>query len=530
MDGKMLKTVGLLLFFMWFPSVWCEAGIVPKPLSVIERRGTFRITPHTRLYAAEGLESEARLFMADIVPLLDHGIARSEQLRGADIVLRLDSALEAEEYLLQIAPGRMTLSGGTPCGVFYALQSLRQLIAEHGASIPALEIHDKPDMVYRGAMLDVSRHFFPVEEVKRFIDLLALHKLNRFHWHLTDDQGWRIEIRRYPRLTEIGSQRRETLVGVMREGETMRFDHIPYGGYYTQDEVREIVSYAAARHIEVIPEIDMPGHGMGALAAYPWLGCTGGPYEVWTRWGVSEDLYCAGRETTFTFIEHVLSEILALFPSRQIHIGGDECPVTRWQDCPQCRRRMQTERLADETALRSYFVRRIQQWLQARGREIIGWDELLEGELSSEVTLMVWRDPAHAYEAIRRGCRVILSPKQYCYLDYSQTADPVRYEPPCHDTRYVPLRQVYRLEPFDRLRPEERSQVLGVQGNVWTEYMPDMECVEFMILPRLAALAEVGWACERKCYSDFMTRMPVLIALYEKLGYRYADYVFRGIE
>ena len=240
---------------------------------------------------------------------------------------------------------------------------------------------------------------------------------------------------------------------------------------------------------------------MGALAAYPWLGCTGGPYEVWTRWGVSEDLYCAGRETTFTFIEHVLSEILALFPSRQIHIGGDECPVTRWQDCPQCRRRMQTERLADETALRSYFVRRIQQWwLQVRGREIIGWDELLEGELSSEVTLMVWRDPAHAYEAIRRGCRVILSPKQYCYLDYSQTADTVRYEPLCHDTRYVPLRQVYRLEPFDRLRPEERSQVLGVQGNVWTEYMPDMECVEFMILPRLAALAEVGWACERKCY------------------------------
>lgn len=520
----------LLLSISWTATLQAGIRIVPKPLSVTEHRGTFVLSAHTELSAPDTLRQEALLFAEYLAPTLGGRMTITRQPGPKNVTLALDPALEPEEYILMVSSRSILLHGGAPKGVFYGLQTLRQLAVENSGQIPALEIRDKPDLAYRGASLDVSRHFFPVGDIKRYLDIMALHKLNRFHWHLTDDQGWRIEIKCYPQLTAVGSQRKETLVGVMRKDRPLQFDGTPYGGYYTQDEVREIVAYAAARHIEVIPEIDMPGHGLGALAAYPWLGCTGGPYEVWTRWGVSEDVYCPGRETTFEFIENVLSEVLELFPSELIHIGGDECPKTRWENCPKCQDRIRNEALKDETALQSYFVRRIERWLQARGREIVGWDEILDGGISPTATIMVWRDPRHALDAVRHGNRVILCPKQYCYLDYCQTADPERYEPPCHDSRYVPLRQVYRLEPFDQLRPEEQSRIFGVQANVWTEYMPDMACVEHMILPRMAAVAEIGWACNRKSYNDFRYRLNGLAELYASEDYRYADFVFRHIE
>ena len=526
-----LNITMLLAALLSFITGYAGVGIIPRPLTVAEGKGSFPITSRTVIAAPELLRTSAEIFAEDLARALGVKTAVvTDGNAGRAIRLAVDTSLEKEEYLLAVTRKGVTIRGGTPQGVFYGLQSLLQLVVANAGDIPAVVVQDKPCMAYRGAMLDACRHFFPVEAVKRYIDLLALHKLNRFHWHLTDDQGWRIEIKRYPRLTEIGSWRRETLVGLMpKKGEEMQFDGRPYGGYYTQDQIREVVAYAAARYIEVIPEIEMPGHGLGALTAYPWLGCTGGPYEVWTRWGISEDVYCAGKDTTYEFIEHVLEEVIGLFPSRLIHIGGDECPKHRWKECPACRGRIAEENLEDEKALQSYFVRRIEKWLQAHGREIIGWDEILEGGISPTATIMVWRDQQHGIEAVRKGNKVIMTPKWNCYLDYSQTSDPKRWEPLCN-LRYLPLRQVYRLDPYDRRLPKERENVLGVQANVWTEYMPDMQCVERMVLPRLAALAETAWACDRKDYNDFVRRLRDFVRVYDLRSYRYSDFVFRGIE
>ena len=282
----------------------------------------------------------------------------------------------------------------------HGLRSLQRLVA--GGEIPACVVRDKPTFAYRGAMLDVCRHFFPVEDVKTYIDILSLHKINKFHWHLTDDQGWRIEIKKYPLLTQIGSRRAETLVGRYDKNKEGVYDGKPYGGFYTQEEIREIVSYAAERHIEVIPEIEMPGHGLAALTAYPWLGCTGGPYAVWTHWGISDDVYCAGKETTFEFIEKVLTEVLALFPSKLIHIGGDECPKGRWKACPLCQRRIREEGLKDEYQLQSYFIHRIERWMHTHGREIIGWDEILQGGISKTANIMSWNGSDPGIKAAQR--------------------------------------------------------------------------------------------------------------------------------
>ena len=391
-----------------------------------------------------------------------------------------------------------------------------------------MEINDKPCFAYRGTMLDVARHCFSVEDIKTFIDMLSMHKINKFHWHLTEDQGWRIEIKKYPELTQTGAFRKETLIGM--NGVSQRYDGMRYGGFYTQEEVKEVVKYAADRYIDVIPEIEMPGHGLGALSTYPWLGCTGGPYEIWTKWGISKDVYCAGKETTFSFLEDVLSEVIELFPSEYIHIGGDECPKDRWKKCSLCQERIKKEGLKNEAELQSYFMNRIEKWLNERGRKIIGWDEIYQGGISQTATIMTWRDQYNGVKAAWGGNNVIMTPKWNCYFDYSQTNNPQAKEPLC-STRYLPVLQVYRLDPYNMLAPQYYDRILGVQANVWTEYISNFGHVQHMVLPRLAALSEVGWSYDRKDYTDFERRAKELLPrLYDAYDYVYAHYFFDGTD
>ena len=366
-----------------------------------------------------------------------------------------------------------------------------------------------------------------------------MHKLNRFHWHLTEDQGWRIEIKSHPELTKIGSVRKETAVYNTnpKSGRTqiVGYDGKPYGGFFTQDEVRDIVRYAAERYIEVIPEIDMPGHMVAALATYPELGCTKGPYEVRKKWGIAKDVLCAGRETTYAFIEDVLDEVVALFPSKYIHIGGDECPKHRWKECPDCQKRIKEGGLKDEHELQSYFMKRIEKYLNTKhGRSIIGWDEILEGGVSKTATVMAWRGAKRGVVAAKLGNKVIMTPTHFCYLDFANTTNREKNgEPICggrNGKRPLTLRKVYSFDPYADLTTDEQRCIVGVQGNLWTEYIADFDHAQRMTLPRIAAIAEVGWSYGNKSYDDFSRRMHLLRKLYDKCGYKYAPYFFNGIE
>ncbi len=529
----MKSILALILAVLLLPHVATgnnQILIVPRPVSAEAQKGEFRLKANTPLVVTdESLLGVANVFTQAVKTLTGAApeIVREKAKRAITLQLQ-PGTFEPEEYLLQVTPKEITLSGSTPQGILHGLRSLQQLIGK--GEIPACIVRDKPCFSYRGAMLDVCRHFFSVADVKTYIDILSLHKINKFHWHLTDDQGWRIEIKKYPLLTQIGSNRKETLVGRNHSDRSKNtYDNTPYGGFYTQDDIREIVRYATERFIDVIPEIEMPGHGLAALSAYPWLGCTGGPYSVWTHWGISEDVYCAGKESSFEFVENVLTEVLDLFPSKQIHIGGDECPKGRWKECPLCQKRIREEGLKDEYELQSYFIHRIERWVHARGREIIGWDEIQQGGISKSAIIMTWRGQEYGIKAARQGNPVIMTPKWYCYFDYSQTSDPERYEPLCNN-RYVSVQQVYRLDPCDQLAVPDRKQIKGVQCNLWTEYIADIKHAQHMVLPRIAALAEVGWAYNRKDYNDFVRRVVTLLPIYEAEGYRYAHYLFDGIE
>ena len=447
----------------------------------------------------------------------------SEAPKGA-ITLGLDPAIgNREGYVLTVKADRVTLNGQTENGVFYGIQTLRKSIpAETKATsilLPAGSIQDEPRFSYRGMHLDVGRHFFPIEFVKKYIDLLALHNMNTFHWHLTEDQGWRIEIKKYPKLTEIGAWRDRTVIG----RNTEEYDNTRYGGFYTQEQAKEIVKYAGERYITVIPEVDLPGHMLAALAAYPEMGCTGGPYEVCPRWGVFEDVLCIGNEKSMQFLEDVMAEIIDIFPSKYIHIGGDEAPRTRWKKCPKCQARIRTEKLkADknhtaEDRLQSYCMTRIEKLLNSKGRQIIGWDEILEGDVAPNATVMSWRGSAGGIKAAQLGHDVIMTPNDYCYFDYYQSED-TRHEPFAIGG-FVPLEKVYSLNPTASLTEEQAKHILGTQANLWTEYIPTSEQVEYMVLPRMAALAEVQWTqLEKKDYTNFTTRLAGLIGLYGETG------------
>jgi hexosaminidase len=486
-------------------------SVVPRPAKMEPGEGLFQIEAQTAIVldknsealgdVADYLAERLRESTGFLLPVSQSGV------QGHAVVFTLrESGTDAdtEAYSLTVSPRQVQITSSRPAGAFYAVQSLIQLLpaeveyraAVHGLrwTVPCIRIEDRPRFSWRGMHLDVGRHFAPKQFVKKYIDLLAAYKFNRFHWHLTEDQGWRLEIKRYPRLTTVGSWRSETLG-----------DGMPYGGFYTQNDVREIVEYARKRFITVIPEIEMPGHSVAALAAYPELSCTGGPFEVRTKWGVSRDVYCAGNEQTFVFLRNVLSEVFSLFPGAFVHIGGDECPKARWLACPRCRARMDEEGITTGEELQSYFIRRIGKFLQDHGKRLIGWDEILEGGLGPNAIVMSWRGIQGGIDAAKAGHEVIMTPTSTCYFDYRQglTGEPT----PVGD--YLPLDSVYAYDPIpDSLTQEEAAHILGAQGNVWTEWMTDTKYMEYMAFPRACALSEVVWSpAGARNFRDFSERM-----------------------
>lgn len=449
------------------------------------------------------------------------------------ICLTLDlSDDNAEAYKLIVNDKRVCISGASEAGVFYGIQTLRKSLPvaqDINVNLSAVEIYDKPRFAYRGAMLDVARHFYTVDEVKTFIDMLALHNINRFHWHLTDDQGWRIEIKKYPKLMSVASERKETVVGRWYSG---IYDGKSYGGYYTQDELRDVIDYAAKRHITIVPEVDLPGHMQAALTAYPELGCTGGPYEVRTIWGVSQDVLCVGNDFTLQFVKDVLSEVADIFPSEYIHIGGDECPKVRWEKCPKCQERIKSLELKSdakhtkEQRLQSYMIQEAAKYLKEKGKRIIGWTEILEGGLVPDATLMSWIGESGGIEAAHQHHDVIMTPNTYLYFDYYQSKK-VEDEPLAIGG-YLPIEKTYNYEPMPKvLTKEEQQYIKGVQANLWTEYIPVFSQVQYMVLPRLGAAAEVQWTDpSKKDYKDFLRRVPHLVAVYDCYGWNYATHVY----
>ena len=516
-------------------------AIVPYPNDVRPARGEYAVAGAAVVCdsrADERTQRAVREFAAQLAEIsgAENTVAVADELPAEGIRFAVDTTLPREGYRLDIGRRGVEVRASAFSGFFYALQSIRQLLpaAIYGAvpapdaawTLPCVRIADAPRFAYRGMHLDVARHFFPTEEVKRYIDIMAVHKLNTLHWHLTDDQGWRIEIKRYPRLTEVGSVRKSTVVGKDWD----RYDGVPHGGYYTQDEIRDVVAYAADRGITVIPEVDLPGHMLAALTAYPELGCTGGPYEVWGRWGVADDVLCVGREETFEFIEGVLAEVLELFPSEYIHSGGDECPKLRWEKCPRCQARIAELGLKDadghkaEHYLQSYVTARVERFLNERGRRIIGWDEILEGELAPNATVMSWRGSDGGIAAAKLGHDVVMTPNSHFYFDYYQSMD--QASEPFGIGGYIPMDKVYSYDPTAGLTPEQQRHILGVQANMWTEYIAEAGHLEYMLLPRLAALSEVQWCDEGvRDWDRFLSGFR-MAEIYRTMGYEFATHIY----
>jgi hexosaminidase len=509
-----------------------QATILPQPVTVQRAEGLFTLRLDTRVFVEKATQSTGAMLAQWLKPATGYSL-QVVQTADADnsISLKLDPSLGSsgsEGYVLDVTPTRVTIRGANAAGVFFGAQTLRQLLPpavfastpQQGVTwtVPAVHIEDQPRFRWRGMMLDVSRHFMPKEHVLRFLDLLALHKLNTFHWHLTDDQGWRIEIKKYPKLTQVGGSRKETRLGHERHS-PHGFDKKPHGGFYTQKEIREVVEYARQRHITIVPEIEMPGHAQAAIAAYPELGVTGQPLEVWTRWGINANIFNP-NEKTILFLQDVLTEVLDLFPSQFIHIGGDEAIKDQWQASPEVQARIKELGLKDEHEMQSYFIRRMDSFLASKGRRLIGWDEILEGGLAPGATVMSWRGVEGGITAAKAGHDVVMSPTTHAYLDYAQSQDPT--EPP-NIGGDLPLEKVYSFEPIpEALTPEEARHVLGAQANIWTEYMPSPGHVEYMAFPRLVAMAEVVWTPrERKDHADFLTRLAVHEQRFQHLGVNY---------
>ena len=519
-----------------------QIAIVPYPNHLETGRGTYRVTdrPVTCDSRTDERTQRAVVGFAARLATVTGGtnpVTVADEVPASGIRFVTDESLPAEGYELNVDGEGIEVRASQFPGFLYALQSLEQLLpaAVYGTEpapdaaweVPCVKIADAPRFAYRGMHLDVARHFFSVDEVKRYIDVMAIHKLNTLHWHLTDDQGWRIEIKRYPELTAVGSIRKATVV----RKEWGTYDGTPYGGFYTQDEIRDVVKYAADRGVTVIPEIDLPGHMLAALTAYPELGCTGGPYEVWGRWGVADDVLCPGREKTFEFLEGVLTEVMELFPSEYIHIGGDECPKVRWEKCPRCQAKIRQLGLKDdgehtaEHYLQSYVTDRIGKFLARHGRRIIGWDEILEGRAPSDAVVMSWRGSEGGIAAAKLGHDVIMTPNSHFYFDYYQSLD--TDAEPFGIGGYIPMEQVYSYDPaFPELTPEQQRHILGVQANLWTEYVLSDEHLEYMLLPRLAALSEVQWCLpETKDWNRFIGSFR-MDKIYSQLGYEFAKHIF----
>ena len=531
-------TIGLL-FAQCTPAPTAQANyeVIPLPQSITLSNSDNQFVLHSGTLISytsgnEDMARNAQFLQTYLTDQLGYTLRIEPGIASEGIVLKLNEGQASEGYTITVDADRVLVEATSPAGIFYGIQTIRKAVpVEMGAVVgfPAGVITDAPRFAYRGAHLDVCRHFFSVDSVKTYIDMLVLHNMNKFHWHLTEDQGWRMEIKQFPKLTEIGSVRNGTMI----RKDWNSNDSIQYGGFYTQEECREIVKYAADRYITVIPEIDMPGHMVAAVTAYPELGCTGGPYEVRTIWGVSEELLCAGNEKVYDFVDKVLDEVMDVFPSKDIHIGGDECPKTEWEKCPKCQSKIKAlglkkdDRFTAEQKLQAYFTKHVDEYLTKHGRNAIGWDEILEGGVSENATVMSWRGESGGIEAARLKHRVIMTPNTYCYFDYYQSKD--CDNEPFAIGGFLPIKHVYDYEPLPaNLTPEEQSYIWGVQCNVWTEYIPTFSHVQYMMLPRGAALSEVQWSLpEAKDYEKFKNeRLPRLIKIYELYGYNYSRRIY----
>lgn len=514
-----------------------EPRIIPCPESIEVQNGKFKVAGVP--VKADATLDEASLqwantFAQRLTTVTGKKTEVNADAKGKCIEFVLNKELAPEEYYLDVTPEGVKIQASSVDGFRFATQSIGQMLpaayfgktAASGANwvLPCVSIKDKPRFAYRGMHLDVARHFFDVSEVKRYLDVMAAYKLNRFHWHLTEDQGWRIEIKKYPKLTETGAWRDSTMIGKNWD----EFDHTRYGGFYTQEEIKDVVAYAADLGITVIPEIDLPGHMVAAMTSYPELGCTGGPYTVRPVWGIADEVLCPGKETTFEFIEGVLDEVMEMFPSEYIHIGGDECPKKAWAICPACQKRIKELGLKSDSKhtaeqyLQNYVTARVQKYLNDHGRKIIGWDEILEGKLAEGATVMSWRGSEGGIQAAKQGFDVIMTPNDYMYFDHYQS-DSLSLEPLAIGG-YLPVEKVYQCEPCAGIPAEAQSHVLGVQANLWTEYIPTVEHLEYMLLPRMSALSEVQWCQpENKNYERFKESMiSHAFEIFDAMGMTYS--------
>ena len=516
--GTLLATAtGLLLGAPALAQSGTPLGLVPLPREVHTSAGTYALPQKISVYATGPAALNVAELLKGFLAPLGKTAALTTNRQAAQIRL-LTAAPGApgglEGYQLVVDKSGVSITAAGGAGLFYGIQTLLQLLppkATAAARVPYVRITDEPAFGWRGGMLDVCRHFFPVPFVKKYIDFLAAYKFNTFHWHLTDDQGWRIEIKKYPKLTQISAFREQTLIGAQQTFKTpaeFKYDGTPYGGFYTQDQIREVVAYARERYVTVVPEIEMPGHSVAILAAYPELACKPGPYETWTMWGVIDDIVCP-TEPTFRFFEDVLTEVCALFPGPYVHIGGDEAPKTRWKESAAVQEIMKKEGYTDVEKVQGWFNRRIEAFLTGKGKKMIGWDEILEGGIDDKATVMSWRGEKGGIEAARHGNDVVMTPTTYLYLDYGQNPTPHSPDEPLMIGGYLPLEKVYSYNPLPKeLTPAQQKHILGIQANLWTEYITTPQKVEYMLFPRLLAVAEVAWTpAAQKNYAAFLPRL-----------------------
>ena len=503
-----------------------KPSIIPKPLSQKIGNGSFIFNNDVAIVSEPKLQEVSNYFTLYLKDNYNFELSNNNSTKK--ITFKIDDSINNDEgYELNVSKNDITIKSKHAKGAFYAVQSLIQLLPLpsdlNSFKIPCLRIKDQPQFTYRGMHLDVGRHFFSVDFIKKYIDLMARLKMNTFHWHLTEDQGWRIEIKKYPKLQEIAAFRKETLIGHYND-QPHQFDGKPYGGFYTQEQIKEVVAYAKTRQVTIIPEIEMPGHSQAAIAAYPELGCSGEQVEVATKWGVFDEVYCP-KESTFKFLEDVIDEVVALFPGKYIHIGGDEAPKTNWKNCEYCQKLIKKEGLKDEHGLQSYFIARMEKYINSKGKQIIGWDEILEGGLAPNATVMSWRGTSGAVQAAKEGHDVILTPGSHCYFDHYQSENE---NEPLAIGGFLPLEKVYHFNPIpEELSEEESKYVLGAQGNVWTEYMQTEKQVEYMAFPRAIALSEVLWSSPKhKNYSDFIHRLEQYQKRLDQLEVNYANHIY----
>lgn len=511
--------------------------VVPLPATIIRdasQKG-FELTAKTSIVVNSNcpqMKKNAELLAGYLGKLTGYKLKIVAKGDKNAIVLsdKLDSA-NKDAYTLTVNPNLIQINGASASGNFYGIQTLRKSLdadkRDGKYTFPAVSIADQPRFAYRGTHLDCARHFFSADSVKQFIDILALHNVNKMHWHLTDDQGWRIEIKKYPELVKKGSVRKHTVIG----RNTGKYDNIPHGGYYTQEQLRDIVKYAADRHITIVPEVDMPGHMLGVLAGYPELGCTGGPYELWGMWGVADDVLCAGNDKVYTVINDILDEVCDIFPSEYIHIGGDECPKKRWKECPKCQAKIKElgltaeGKIPAEEKLQSYFMTQASNHLASKGRKTIGWDEIMEGGLAPGTVVMSWRGEKGGLKAAKMDHDAIMTPNTYLYFDFYQVENPVNEPLGANWSKPVTLKKVYNYEPIpDTFSKKEAKHIIGLQANLWSEYIPTMKHMQYMTLPRVAALCEVQWTAGDKNYEAFQQRLKHLASHYRLDGFNYAPH------